>query len=243
VRIRVPASSPLLEATNLSASYGKLQALHEVSFSVDPGETVAILGANGAGKTTTLRAICQLVATKGTVLFGGKPIPKGKPSACARLGIAMVPEGRGTFMDLSVEDNLRVGGITRSRGEVAADIEWSLRVFPRLAERRTQFARTLSGGEQQMLAIARALMSRPRLLLLDEPSLGLSPLLVADLFKTLHELASERGITMLLVEQNTSLALELAARTYVLETGRVVASGGPELIQNNEELRRAYLGY
>ena len=146
-------------------------------------------------------------------------------------------------MDLSVEDNLRVGGITRSRREVAEGIEWSLRVFPRLAERRTQQARTLSGGEQQMLAIARALMSQPRLLLLDEPSLGLSPLLVAELFKTLKVLASERGITILLVEQNTSLALELAARAYVLETGRIVASGGPELIQDNEELRRAYLGY
>jgi branched-chain amino acid transport system ATP-binding protein len=239
----MPPSSPLLEATDLSASYGKLRALHEVSFSVDAGETVAILGANGAGKTTTLRAICQLVATKGTVLFRGKPVPKGKPSACARLGIAMVPEGRGTFMDLSVEDNLRVGGITRSRPEVAEGIRWSLEVFPRLAERRTQQARTLSGGEQQMLAIARALMSAPALLLLDEPSLGLSPLLVAELFKTLKVLASERGITILLVEQNTSLALELAARAYVLETGRIVASGGPELIQDNEELRRAYLGY
>jgi len=233
----------LLEVAGLHASYGPVQVLHGVDFMVNEGEVVVILGANGAGKTTTLRAICHMLDTRGRIDFAGQSIVNTSTTAVVRRGIAHVPQGRGTFADLSVEDNLEVGAFTRRDRGVRADIDRWFQVFPRLQERRSQPAGSLSGGEQQMLAVARALMGRPRLLLLDEPSLGLAPIIVQDLFARLGRLNKEEGITMLVVEQNANLAFEIAHRAYVLEAGRIALSGTAEELRNDDAVRKAYLGY
>jgi branched-chain amino acid transport system ATP-binding protein len=217
--------------------------LHGVSFDVNLGEVVVILGANGAGKTTTLRAICQMINTRGRVELDGVSLAGRSTTSVVRRGLAHVPQGRGTFPELTVRDNLEVGAYVRKDKEITEDIERWFEAFPRLAERRTQQAGSLSGGEQQMLAIARALMGRPRLLLLDEPSLGLAPIIVQDLFRRLGALNAEQGITMLVVEQNANLAFEIAHRAYVLETGQIALSGTSEELRNDEAVRRAYLGY
>jgi len=234
---------PLLELRGVAARYGSLQALHGIDLSVDAGEVVAVLGANGAGKTTTLRAISGTVATSGDLVFAGKPLSR-RPEAVAHAGIAHVPEGRGTFAQLSVIENLRLGAyVRRDRGGVKADLDRVLERFPILAERRGQAAGSLSGGEQQQLALARALMQRPRLLLLDEPSLGLAPLVVAELFRVVGELNEREGLSVLVVEQNASLALAASTRAYVLEVGRVAVAGASAELQRHESVRRSYLGY
>jgi branched-chain amino acid transport system ATP-binding protein len=234
---------PLLELRGVAARYGPLQALHGIDLSVDEGEVVAVLGANGAGKTTTLRAISGTVATSGDVVFGGKPLSR-RPEAVARAGVAHVPEGRGTFAQLSVIENLRLGAyVRRDRDGVKADLDRVFGRFPILAERRGQAAGSLSGGEQQQLALARALMQRPRLLLLDEPSLGLAPLVVAELFRVVGELNEREGLSVLVVEQNASLALASSSRAYVLEVGRIAVAGASAELQRNESVRRSYLGY
>ena len=234
---------PLLELRGVAARYGGLQALRGIDLSVDEGEIVAVLGANGAGKTTTLRAISATVKTTGDLVFAGKRLPR-RPEAVARAGIAHVPEGRGTFAQLSVDENLRVGAhVRRDRAGVKADYERVLERFPILAERRGQAAGTLSGGEQQQLALARALMQQPRLLLLDEPSLGLAPRVVAEFFAVVGELNEQDGLSVLVVEQNASLALAASARAYVLEVGRVAVAGPSAELQRHESVRRSYLGY
>ena len=234
----------LLEVAGLDAFYGQNQALHGVSFGVDEGQVRTLLGANGAGKTTILRAICSMVRVAGDITFDGKRISGWATEDVVRLGVAHVPEGRGTFLRLSVEENLQLGAMTRkSRGEIAADIERVYIQFPRLKERRTQQAGTLSGGEQQMLAVGRALMLRPRLLLLDEPSFGLAPLIVEELFQILRRINEETGVAMLIVEQNAALALELAEHAYLLETGRVVMDAPADVVGADESIRRSYLGY
>jgi branched-chain amino acid transport system ATP-binding protein len=234
---------PLLELRGVAARYGALQALRGIDLSVDEGEIVSVLGANGAGKTTTLRAISATVKTSGDLVFAGERLPR-RPEAVARAGIAHVPEGRGTFAQLSVDENLRLGAhIRRDRAEVKADYDRTLKRFPILAERRGQSAGTLSGGEQQQLALARALMQRPRLLLLDEPSLGLAPRVVADFFAVIGELNEHEGLSVLVVEQNASLALASSARAYVLEVGRVAVAGASAELQRHESVRRSYLGY
>jgi len=231
----------LLELKQVRARYGAVRALHDVSLAVGEGELVAVLGANGAGKTTTLRAISGTVRRDGDVVFAGKKLPR-RAESTARAGIAHVPEGRGTFMELSVWDNLRLGAYTRRSG-LKEDAKRVFDFFPRLEERRDQQAGTLSGGEQQMLALGRALMARPRLLLLDEPSLGLAPLVVREIFGALQRLQAEDGVAVLVVEQNARLALRAAQRAYVLEVGRVVVEGASEELQQNESVRRSYLGY
>jgi branched-chain amino acid transport system ATP-binding protein len=233
----------MLEVENLTASYGQVQVLRGVDFTVDEHEVVVILGANGAGKTTTLRAICHMLTTGGRVDFEGKSIVKATTTEIVRHGIAHVPQGRGTFSDLTVEDNLLAGAYTRRDREVKADMDRWLDVFPRLKERRSQIAGRMSGGEQQMLAVARALMGRPRLVLLDEPSLGLAPIIVQDLFARLGRLNKEEGVTLLVVEQNANLAFEIADRAYVLEAGRMALSGTADELRNDDAVRRAYLGY
>jgi branched-chain amino acid transport system ATP-binding protein len=234
---------PLLELRGVEARYGGLQALHGIDLSVGEGEVVAVLGANGAGKTTTLRAISGTVRTSGELLFSGGRLPR-RPEAVARAGVAHVPEGRGTFTELTVEENLRLGAyVRRDRAGVKADQERVLKRFPILAERRRQAAGSLSGGEQQQLALARALMQRPRLLLLDEPSLGLAPMLVAELFRVIGELNEEEGLSVLVVEQNATLALSASSRAYVLEVGRVAVAGTSDELRRNESVRRSYLGY
>ncbi len=234
----------LLETEDLRASYGPVRALHGVDVTVGEGEVVAILGPNGAGKTTTLRALCGMVRTSGRIRFANRSLAGMATEAIVRLGVAHVPEGRGTFPALTVEENLRLGAyIRRDAGQVRTDLERWYGVFPRLAERRGQTAANLSGGEQQMLAIARALMLRPRLLLLDEPSLGLAPLVTRELFGVLAQVKREQRTTMLLVEQNANLALELADHAYVLEAGRTVLAGPAERVKANEHVRRAYLGF
>jgi len=234
----------LLEAKKLCASYGATQVLFDVDFSLEPGQITAILGANGAGKTTTLRAICQMVKTSGSLTLDGQSLIGKSTESVVRMGVAHVPDGRGTFTALSVEDNLRLGAYTRgNRHEVAQDIDRAYQRFPRLAERRHQQAGTLSGGEQQMLAISRALMLRPKLLLLDEPSFGLAPLIVAEIFRMLKRINDEEKVSMLVVEQNANLALDLAHHAYLLETGVVALSGPAEDIKKDESVRRAYLGY
>jgi branched-chain amino acid transport system ATP-binding protein len=233
----------LLNVEELWAGYGPVQVLHGVTFHVNEGEVVVVLGANGAGKTTTLRAICQMINTRGRVDLDGSSLSGRSTTTVVRRGVAHVPQGRGTFPELSVRDNLEVGAFVRKDKEINADIERWFDAFPRLAERRTQLAGSLSGGEQQMLAIARALMGRPRLLLLDEPSLGLAPIIVQDLFRRLGILNAEQGITMLVVEQNANLAFEIAHRAYVLEAGQIALSGTSEELRNDEAVRRAYLGY
>ena len=231
----------LLQLDGVEARYGPVKALHGVSLKVEEGELVALLGANGAGKTTTLRAISGTVRRSGDVRFAGRKLPR-RPEATARAGIAHVPEGRGTFSDLSVWDNLRLGAYTRRRG-VKDDARRVFTFFPRLEERRTQQAGTLSGGEQQMLALGRAMMARPKLLLLDEPSLGLAPLVVKEIFEALAKMKGEDGMSVLVVEQNANLALTHAARAYVLEVGRVVVEGTSAELRKNESVRKSYLGY
>jgi len=234
----------LLEISGLDAFYGQNQALHGIAFGVDEGQVRTLLGANGAGKTTILRAICGMVRVAGDIRFDGRQIAGWATEDVVRLGVAHVPEGRGTFLRLSVEENLQLGAMTRRRGrEITDDIERIYGNFPRLKERRTQQAGTLSGGEQQMLAVGRALMLRPRLLLLDEPSFGLAPLIVEELFAILRRINAETGVAMLIVEQNAALALELAEHAYLLETGRMVMDAPSAVIGADESIRRSYLGY
>jgi len=234
----------LLEAENLEAQYGWTKVLHGLSFSVEAGAITTILGANGAGKTTTLRAVCRMVKTSGLVRFDGQRIDGKTTEDIVRLGIAHAPEGRGTFVDLSVEENLRLGAYARrDRTGLAEDYDKVYEYFPVLAQRRRQQAGTLSGGEQQMLAVARALMSRPRLLLLDEPSLGLAPLVVREIFRIVRTINQHERVSVLLVEQNASLALDLAHHVYLLETGRVVMSGPAAELKKNDAIRRSSLGY
>jgi branched-chain amino acid transport system ATP-binding protein len=232
----------LLEVEQLTGGYGAVRVLHGLDFSVDAGEVVVILGANGAGKTTTLRALSGVLDAKGRVRFDGNDSLGRKTEQVAAAGVAHVPQGRGTITDLTVEENLRLGAYTRRDREVGADLERWYGVFPRLADRRKQTAGSMSGGEQQMLAIARALMARPKLVLLDEPSLGLGPIITQELFSTLASLNRDQGISMLVVEQNASLALGIAHRGYVLETGSIVASGSASELEANDDVRRAYLG-
>jgi branched-chain amino acid transport system ATP-binding protein len=234
----------LLEVKGLTASYGATQVLFDIDFRLAQGEITAILGANGAGKTTTLRAICQAVKTGGNVMFDGQQLVGKSTESVVRLGVAQVPDGRGTFTALSVEDNLKLGAYVRKdRAGIAQDIEKAYTRFPRLKERRNQQAGTLSGGEQQMLAISRALMLRPRLLLLDEPSFGLAPLIVAEIFRIMRRINEEEKVSMLLVEQNANIALDIAHHAYLLETGRIAVSGPSAQIKNDETIRRVYLGY
>jgi len=240
---RVPRVSNLLEARGLHAAYGETRVLHGIDFAVRQGGVTALLGANGAGKTTTLRAICGLVRTRGEVSLGGRRIDGMATEDIVRLGVGHVPEGRGTFMELTVEENLKLGAYTRPAREAAADFAIMFEYFPRLKERFRQQAGTLSGGEQQMLAIARALLLRPRLLLLDEPSFGLAPLIVQEIFRILKRIREDAGVGMLLVEQNAALALEFAEDAYLLETGRIVMSGSAAEISQDEGIRRSYLGY
>jgi branched-chain amino acid transport system ATP-binding protein len=234
----------LLEVNDLHAQYGPTRVLHGIAFAVEEGGITTILGANGAGKTTTLRAVCGMVRTQGQISLGGVRIEGKATESIVRLGVAHVPDGRGTFVNLSVEENLRLGAYTRrDKAGVADDFERIFGYFPRLKERRRQQAGLLSGGEQQMLAVSRALMLRPRLLLLDEPSFGLAPLIVQELFEILRAINQTSRVSMLLVEQNASLALKLADHAYLLETGRVVISGTAEAIRSDEAIRRSYLGY
>jgi branched-chain amino acid transport system ATP-binding protein len=231
----------LLELHGVEARYGQVQALHGVSLQVGDGELVAVLGANGAGKTTTLRAISGTVRRSGDVVFAGKKLPR-RPDATARAGIAHVPEGRGTFNELSVWENLRLGAYAR-RASVKKEAQRVYKFFPRLEDRRDQQAGTLSGGEQQMLALGRAMMARPRLLLLDEPSLGLAPMVVNQIFEALTRMKTDDGMSVLVVEQNANLALAHAARAYVLEVGNVVVEGTSDELRANESVRKSYLGY
>jgi len=233
----------LLEARGMTVSYGPLRALYDVNFHLARGESVALLGANGAGKTTALRAISGvLVDVRGELEYEGTSLIGTTPDKSARLGIAHVPQGRGTFTDLSVGDNLKLGAITRRDDGVGADIDYWYDAFPRLADRRTQLAGSLSGGEQQMLAVARALLMRPKLLLLDEPTLGLAPLVVADLFARLAKVRTDMGATVLLVEQNANVALDFVDRGYVIEAGHVVLHGTAEDLRRQDLIQQAYLG-
>ncbi len=235
----------LLEAKNLSAAYGPTRVLHGLSFSIAQGSITTLLGANGAGKTTTLRALCQMmVKTDGEILFEGKPIQAKSTEDIVRLGVAHVPDGRGTFVNLTTEENLRLGAYTRrDKAEVNLDFERIYTYFPRLKERRLQQAGTLSGGEQQMLAVSRALMLRPKLLLLDEPSFGLAPLIVREIFGIMRTINQKEKVSILLVEQNAAMALELADSAYLIETGAVVLSGTAQEIKQNDAVRRSYLGH
>jgi branched-chain amino acid transport system ATP-binding protein len=234
----------MLEAEHLDAFYGEQQALFGVGFALDEGKVRTLLGANGAGKTTVLRALTGMVHTRGEIRFCGERIDGWATEDIVRLGIAHVPEGRGTFLRVTVEENLQLGAMTRrGRPGIAGDIERVYDHFPRLRERRMQQAGTLSGGEQQMLAVGRALMLRPRLMLLDEPSFGLAPLVVEELFAILSRVNREMGVAMLIVEQNAALALELAEHGYLLETGRIVMHAPAAVLGADESIRRAYLGY
>jgi branched-chain amino acid transport system ATP-binding protein len=232
----------LLELEEVEARYGPVHALHGISLTLEEGAIVAVLGPNGAGKTTTLRAISGTVRRSGRIALAGRALERLGPDAVARLGVAHVPEGRGTFSELTVWENLRLGAYTR-RGSIAPELERVFSYFPWLSDRRRQEAGTLSGGEQQMLALARAFLHRPRLLLLDEPSLGLAPILVAELFRIVRELNEQEGLSVLLVEQNAHLALETAYAGYVLEAGRVALSGTSEELRADDSVRRSYLGY
>jgi len=234
----------ILEVRGLSAAYGQIRALFDVDLDVEEGGVTALLGANGAGKTTTLRAICNTVRRSGTTRLNGEDISRRATEDIVRMGVAQVPEGRGTFVALTVEENLRLAfHVRRDRRAALRDLDLVFGYFPRLKERYRQQAGTLSGGEQQMLAIARALMLGPRLMLLDEPSFGLAPLVVQEIFRILRQINQHEKVSMLIVEQNAALALQLAERVYLLETGHVVTSGPSEMIRNDETLRRAYLGY
>ena len=234
----------LLEVKALKAFYGQTQSLYDVGFAIETGGITTLLGAHGAGKTTTLRAICNMVRTEGSVRFDGKDINGMPTEEIVRLRIAHVPEGRGTFTTLTVDENLRIAAYTRKDKQgVRDELERVFSYFPRLKERMQQQAGTLSGGEQQMLAIARALMLKPRLMLLDEPSFGLAPLIVVEIFRILRLINKEEGVSILLVEQNAALALDLADTAYVLETGRVVMWGPSSVVKNDENVRKSYLGY
>jgi branched-chain amino acid transport system ATP-binding protein len=236
--------APILELENVEAHYGWTKVLHGMTFSIEEGGITTILGANGAGKTTTLRAVCGMVSTSGQIRFAGRAITGKSTEDIVRLGIGHVPEGRGTFVNLSVEENLRVGAYTRrDRSATARDYERVYQLFPVLGQRRTQLAGTLSGGEQQMLALARALMLHPKLLLLDEPSLGLAPIIVREIFRIVRTINRDEGVSVLLVEQNAAIALELADQAYLVETGRVVMSGAAAALRKDEAIRRSYLGY
>ena len=234
----------LLEVKGLHARYGATEVLHGIDFAVEQGGITTLLGANGAGKTSTLRAVCAMIKTGGEVRFAGEAI-QGRPTEdIVRRGIAHVPDGRGTFVRLTVEENLRVGAYTRGdKRAVAEDMARVYAYFPRLKERANQQAGTLSGGEQQMLAVSRALMLRPKLLLLDEPSFGLAPLVVQELFRIFREINEREKVSILLVEQNASLALKLASQAYVLETGKIVLAGPAKTIADDPTVRKAYLGY
>jgi branched-chain amino acid transport system ATP-binding protein len=232
----------LLELRDVEARYGPVRALGGVSLAVDDGQIVAVLGANGAGKTTTLRSISGTVKRSGQILFDGKPLGRRGPESVARLGVAHVPEGRGTFAEMSVEENLKLGAYVR-RGSLNDDVARVSEYFPWISTRLSQHAGTLSGGEQQMLALARALMSHPRMLLLDEPSLGLAPLVTREIFRIVSELNEKEGLTVLVVEQNAAIALEVASYAYVLEVGKVAVSGPSEELARNENVRKSYLGY
>jgi branched-chain amino acid transport system ATP-binding protein len=235
---------PLLELIDVEAGYGPVKALHGVSLAVDEGQAVSILGANGAGKTTTLRAVSGTVRTSGEIVFDGKRIGRRAPESIARLGIAHVPEGRGIYAELSVWENVLLGGVVRrDRKAVKADIDRALEYCPRIAERARQQAGTLSGGEQQMLALVRALVSRPRLLLLDEPSLGLAPMVVREFFRIIRHLNEHEGMTVLVAEQNAKIALASTQQTYVLEVGEVAMHGTSAELKEREGVRAAYLGY
>jgi branched-chain amino acid transport system ATP-binding protein len=234
----------LLEVSGLKAFYGQTQSLYDVGFEIPTGGITTLLGANGAGKTTTLRAICNMVRTDGTIRFDGKNIRGLATEEIVRQRIAHVPEGRGTFTTLTVDENLRIAAYTRrDKQGVKDELDRVFAYFPRLKERVQQQAGTLSGGEQQMLAISRALMLKPRLMLLDEPSFGLAPLIVQEIFRILKRINEEEKVSILLVEQNAALALDLATHAYVLETGRVVMSGPSEVVKNDENVRKSYLGY
>jgi branched-chain amino acid transport system ATP-binding protein len=236
--------SSLLEARDLCAFYGPTQVLFTLALEVEDGGITTLLGANGAGKTTTLRSLSGMCRTSGEVRFNGKPIGGRATEDIVRLGIAHVPQGRGTFSRQTVEENLQIGAMTRrGRADIAADVERVYGYFPRLKERRTQQAGTLSGGEQQMLAVGRAMMLRPRLMLLDEPSFGLAPLIVEELFGILRTLNKNEKVSMLLVEQNAALALDLADHAYLIETGRLVTQGPAQQLRDDENIRKAYLGY
>jgi len=236
--------SAILSVKGLKAFYGPVEALHGVDFEVEDGGVTALLGANGAGKTTTLRAISAMIRREGEIAFRGQPLRARNPEDVARLGVAHVPDGRGTFTDLTVEENLRLGAYTRrDRMGVRDDFERVFGYFPRLRERIKQQAGTLSGGEQQMLAIARALLLKPSLLLLDEPSFGLAPLIVTEIFRILRAINEGERVSILLVEQNAHLALELATHAYLLETGEVVTGGPASALRADDSIRRAYLGY
>ena len=235
---------PLLELQNVTARYGPVRALHSVSLTVDQGEVVALLGANGAGKTTTLRAISGAVRTGGQIIFDGRPLARRRPESVARRGVAHVPEGRGLFSELTVWENLRMGAyVGGNRRTLEEESQRVFEYFPWMSDRRNQSAATLSGGEQQMLALGRALVSRPRLLMLDEPSLGLAPTIVAELFRIVRHLNEERGTTVLVVEQNANIALETAGRAYVLEVGRVALHVASDELRQHEGVRKSYLGY
>ena len=233
-----------LEAKSLHAAYGQTRVLHGINFAMEEGTITALLGANGAGKTTTLRALCGMVKTQGEVRFGGQRIDGRATEDIVRLGIAHVPDGRGTFVNLTTEENLRLGAYTRKdRSAVEEDLQRVYGYFPRLKERRLQQAGTLSGGEQQMLAVSRALMLKPKLMLLDEPSFGLAPLIVRELFSILRTVNERERVSMLVVEQNAAMALDLADHAYLIETGHVVLSGTADDIKKNDAVRRSYLGY
>ena len=234
----------LLKVAGLHAAYGHTQVLHGIDFAMEKGAITALLGANGAGKTTTLRALCAMVKTQGEIRLEGERIDGRATEDIVRRGVAHVPDGRGTFLNLSTEENLRLGAYTRKdRRAVEADLERVYGYFPRLRERRRQQAGTLSGGEQQMLAISRALMLAPKLMLLDEPSFGLAPLLVRELFEILRRINRQEQVSLLLVEQNAAMALELADSAYLIETGRVVLAGSAAELKRDDSVRRAYLGY
>jgi branched-chain amino acid transport system ATP-binding protein len=233
---------PLLELTDVFARYGPIRALHGVSLKVDEGEVVAVLGANGAGKTTTLRSISGITRTSGEITFDGRRIARKSTESVARLGIAHVPEGRGLFPELTVWENLRMGAVGRP-GDFAEAAERVVGYFPWIERRRDQASATLSGGEQQMLALGRALVSRPRLLMLDEPSLGLAPTVVRELFATVRRLNEDDGLTVLVVEQNARIALDVASRAYVLEVGKVAVEGASDELARHEAVRKSYLGY
>jgi branched-chain amino acid transport system ATP-binding protein len=233
----------LLAVRALSAGYGQVEVLRNVDIEVATGGVTAVLGANGAGKTTLLRAICGMIRRGGEVRFDGSRIDAMCTEDVARLGIAHVPEGRGTFASLTTEENLLVGGYSRKKSDVAEGLRRAYRYFPRLSERRRQQAGTLSGGEQQMLAIGRALMLRPKLVLLDEPSFGLAPRVVQEVYEMVRKIREEEGVSILVVEQNASMALTLADRFCLLETGKVVMSGTPDELRGDDSIRRAYLGY
>jgi branched-chain amino acid transport system ATP-binding protein len=233
----------LLELSNVAGGYGPVRVLHDIDLAVEEGHVAVVLGANGAGKTTTLRAVSGLIPVSGDIRFDGTSITGKGPEVVSRLGIAHVPQGRGTFGELTVEENLRVGAISRRDNDVERDLQRWYDLFPRLGERRRQEAGSMSGGEQQMLALARAMMSRPRLLLLDEPSLGLAPLVTRELFTHLGSLNRDEGLSILVVEQNANLALDLGNWGYVLETGRIAVEGPADQLHDDEAVRKAYLGF